>query len=102
MVLLRKIVALFRRIPGKLLEAKSIFEREAASAAFPDMTRLPILLIVVALAGSCQSDVQDGRPAITSLISEFNDAVRNNDSDRLLQLFMKDGDYAVGTSAPKP
>lgn len=60
------------------------------------------LIPVIAVIGSYASDSAGQRDAITTVIAEFNAAVRVNDSDRLLRLFTKDADYRVGTSPPVP
>ena len=58
------------------------------------MIRIDVIF-AVAVIGSCGADSADQRNAITAVIAEFNAAVRVDDSNRLLRLFARDGDYRV-------
>jgi hypothetical protein len=57
-------------------------------------------MLVLSAIASGAPDAESDKSAIESLISEFNSATAVNDFDRLLALFSKTGDYAVGASAP--
>ena len=57
-------------------------------------------VLVASAIASAAPDAGSDKSAIESLISDFNSATALNDSDRLLALFAKNGDYGVDASAP--
>ncbi|MEP6534594.1 MAG: nuclear transport factor 2 family protein [Bryobacteraceae bacterium] len=63
------------------------------------MNKQLIMAMVVGLAACSGQHPPDGKAA-ERLVSEFNSAMAVNDSSRLLALFTKDADYAVGKSEP--
>src|SRR5215471_12998068 len=61
--------------------------------------RLFLALLAVSAIAFGAPDENDRR-AIESLIAEFNSAMAVSDSNRLLILFAKDGDYSRNGSSP--